>query len=55
MKQRINTEEIRETVNRIIINDIWKAFYDGVISMEQLEYELKLQSKSYMSGGEENV
>ena len=41
---RITEDEIHSAVNQSIINDIWKAFYQGFINDEQLEFERKSQS-----------
>lgn len=44
---RITKDEIHSAVNQSIINDIWKAFYQGFINYEQLEFEIKSQSDQY--------
>lgn len=50
MKRRlIDENEIHRSVNQLIINGIWEAFYKGFITYEQLEFELKTQSNSYQN------
>lgn len=51
MERKVLTDpdEIREAVHNLILQDIYKAAFQGLITKEDFEYELKL-----VFGGDKN-